>query len=189
MNCRDWEERLALYAGGDLGAPERAAVERHLGECAGCQVFLSGVTEGLRILKEAHTEQPAEAHFAAVRARVLAQVRREQRPWWRKGWVYGLAGVAAAVLVVIALRPRPVPAPPPAPRVAVSERPPAPLPVKERVAVPGRRGALRAGLPYRRRVRPAEPVIEPAKPLVVKLVTDDPNVVIYWITDTRGDLK
>jgi hypothetical protein len=27
----------------------------------------------------------------------------------------------------------------------------------------------------------------PDKPLLVKLVTDDPNVVIYWITDTKGD--
>jgi hypothetical protein len=26
-----------------------------------------------------------------------------------------------------------------------------------------------------------------AEPLVVKLFTDDPNVVIYWITESTGD--
>ena len=30
MNCGEWEERVALYAGGDL-----AAVERHVEQCAG----------------------------------------------------------------------------------------------------------------------------------------------------------
>ena len=27
---------------------------------------------------------------------------------------------------------------------------------------------------------------EPAKPLVVKLLTDDPNIVIYWLIDNTG---
>jgi DNA-directed RNA polymerase specialized sigma24 family protein len=32
---------------------------------------------------------------------------------------------------------------------------------------------------------PPEPS-EPAKPLVVKLLTDDPNIVIYWLIDNTG---
>jgi Putative zinc-finger len=77
MNCSEWEERLALDAGEDLGEAERAAVERHVSECAGCQVFLSGLKGSLARLKEAHEEPVAEPHFAAVRARVLSQLRRE----------------------------------------------------------------------------------------------------------------
>jgi hypothetical protein len=28
---------------------------------------------------------------------------------------------------------------------------------------------------------------KPAEPLVVKLLTDDPIVIIYWITDSKGE--
>ena len=181
MNCRDWEERLALYAGGDLAPGERPEVERHLGECAGCQVFLSGVTAELQVLKEAHAEPPSEAHFAAVRARVLAKVRHDRRPWWRKGWAYGLVAAAAALLIGLVLRPGPAPAPPPMPQVAVTQPPPA---VEVRPAESVRRPA---GLHHKKRVQAPPPVVGPVRPLVVKLVTDDPDVVIYWITDTRGE--
>jgi hypothetical protein len=40
-----------------------------------------------------------------------------------------------------------------------------------------------AGAPIRRTAGPP-PLVEP---LVVKLVTDDPDIVIYWIADRKGD--
>jgi hypothetical protein len=181
MNCREWEERLALYAGGDLQPPQKAEVERHVQDCAGCQLFLSGLTDGLQVLQDAHAEELAPAHFAAVRAWVLAELGGERRPWWAKRRVYGLA-VAALVLVLVFWRwpaawkaPQPEVAMVPAP--AVLPVPP-PEPVR---TVQVRRHA--------RRRPPAhpKPVPEPAQPLVVKLVTDDPDVVIYWITETRGE--
>jgi hypothetical protein len=38
-------------------------------------------------------------------------------------------------------------------------------------------------------VKTVETVTAPAEPLVVKLITDDPDVVIYWITgsETKGE--
>ena len=54
MNCAEWEERIALHAGGDLAPGEAAEVERHLAECAGCQVFWSGMRESLAVLREVH---------------------------------------------------------------------------------------------------------------------------------------
>ena len=71
MSCVDWEERIALYAGGDLAAAEAQAVERHVAECGGCQLLLSGLRESLGLLREAHGEPVEAAHFAAVRARVI----------------------------------------------------------------------------------------------------------------------
>ena len=183
MNCAEWEERVALYAGGDLGAEEAATVERHVGECTGCQVFLSGLTQGLAVLREAHGETALAAAGAAVRARVMARLERGRRGVWK--WAFGMAGgavVAAAVWVAMVVA-RPVP-PVAAPRVAAARAPEVAAPrVAAAVAAPARRAA--------RRVRPAiaKEEAEPAKPVMVKLVTDDPDVVIYWITGTTGEIE
>ena len=183
MNCAKWEERIALYMGGDLGPADAAQVERHLAECAGCQVFASGMRESLALLREAHGEEPGAAAYAAVRARVIGEL--ERRPMRR--WFFGLAAVAAAValLAVVWMRP-----------TKHVERAHREAPVPQRAVVLPRSGAPERAivpvmLPPPRRARPSRAALPsvkaPDKPLVVKLVTDDPNVVIYWITDTKGE--
>lgn len=198
MNCRDWEERLALYAEGDLAKEEAAQVERHLGECPGCQMYSSGLKESQVLLQEAHREPLAPAHFAAVRARVLADLERERRPFWRHGWVFGFALVAAGLVALSVLPPvrswllpghRPVPKPP----VVALEHPPA-------VSA----GGLAAGVlvpagnlatPAARRVasgrpshlRRAREKAESNEPILIKMVSDNPDVVIYWIANTKGE--
>lgn len=197
MNCRDWEERLALYAGGDLPKDEAFEVERHLGECPGCQLFSSGLKESQEMLQELHREPLSRAHFAAVRARVLAELERGRRPFWRRGWVLGFAAVATALLVAAAVLPpvrsllapghRPTPKPP----VVASEHPSAGgAGLAAGVLVP----AVDQGTPVPRRVphrpphpRHAQSKAEPGEPVLIRMVSDDPDVVIYWIADTRGD--
>ncbi len=39
MRCEQWEERIALHAGGDVTGGDAAQVERHLAECAPCREF------------------------------------------------------------------------------------------------------------------------------------------------------
>ena len=48
-----------------------------------------------------------------VRARVLAQLKMERKPWWRRIWMYGFAavGVMAIAAVAIVLWPKPAPRP------------------------------------------------------------------------------
>jgi anti-sigma factor RsiW len=169
MNCFAWEERIALYAGGDLGPVEAQAVERHVGECASCQLLLSGLRESLSLVREAHVEPVDAAHFAAVRARVLAELERRPARWWRFGWVYALA--AAAVVMLVAMWPRPEQ------RMVVAIPPSPAAPLVARVPIP-------AGPLYRetRERKGAETVM-------VKLETDDPDVVIYWIAETKGETK
>ena len=189
MNCANWEERIALYMGGDLEAVEAVAVERHLAECAGCQLFASGMRESLALLHDAHAQEPGEAAYAAVRARVLGEL--ERRPARR--WIFGLAvtAVAAALIGLVWMRPAKQVTvarhESPAPAQAVAPRPaPAPMIAAQPAVVPVVRRARHRRAP----VSAPAPVVRaaaPAKPLVVKMVTDDPDVVIYWITDTRGE--
>lgn len=114
------------------------------------------------ILHAAHNEPIDAAHYTAVRARVLAEIRRPRTMWRRMAWITGGAAIAAALLLAMAVRRPELPA---LPRVAAAI-PPAPEAPKvvARVAAP-------VG-PRRKRA-----------PLTIKLQTSDPNVVIYWIAD------
>jgi anti-sigma factor RsiW len=176
MTCKDWEERIALHAGGDLPAREAAELEAHLAACAECRGVAAAYGAGIELLREAHREAIAEAHYAAVRARVLAELRRPRRPVWRRIWVCGL--VAAAAAVVLMLLPRPVHTPA---RLEIEViRPAAPHIEEARSVAPARVVHPRRAVA---RATASEPEKRPSEPLVVKLLTDDPNVVNYWIAD------
>lgn len=186
MNCADWEERIALYEGGDLAPDEAAAVEGHLAGCAGCQVFASGVRQSLALLREAHAEPLDASAFAAVRARVIGELERRPAGRW---WLVLAAACAAALLVAIfAIRTAP------APRQTVALRTAEPPRVEilrpaEPSPAPAPAVVVRVHHHRARRRPPLESPKAEEKPLVVKMVTDDPNIVIYWIADTRGELK
>ena len=186
MNCSDWEERIALHAGGDLPPAEAAEVERHLRECAGCQVLTSGLKQSLVLLKEAHEEPLAAAHFSAVRSRVVAELeqgRRRGALWARRwAWGFGMAAAVVAVLVMLALQPGRTP-------VVTANRQPLSNVRGSDVSEPR---TLESGTglshprPHRRVTRRVERANVPdPEPLIVKLQTDDPNVVIYWIADRK----
>jgi Putative zinc-finger len=188
MNCAEWEERIALHAGRDLAASEAAVVDLHLAACAECRGFHEGLRQSMDVLLEAHREPIDAAHFAAVRARVMARIPAQPR--WRWAWLGGLAAAAAVVLLALALRPVRVPEPP---RVAVRIPPAAVIRRAGESPAPPALPALRRARPVRRAVgrepRPPleraapRPAVRPEQPLVVKLITNDPNVVIYWIAD------
>jgi len=166
MNCMEWEERVALHAGGDLAGGEAEEVERHLADCPGCQVFWSGMREALATLQDAHADDVPAAVFTSVRAGVMAEIERGRKAWRRLAWVSGV-GIAAMVLVGLAIRPGPLPGPPP--RVGVQ------IPAAELV-----RTAERGGPPPRR-LQPG--LTAPPSRVLVKLQTADPKIVIYWIAD------
>ena len=86
--------------------------------------------------------------------------------------------VAAAAAVVLLLWPRAVQTPE---RIEMAViRPAAPQIEEPRPAhVTHPRRARKAP----REAAVSEPERHPAEPLVVKLLTDDPNVIIYWIAD------
>jgi len=167
MNCVEWETLVALHAGGDASETEAEEVERHLGECSGCQVLWSGVRESLALLRTAHGEAPDAAHFTAVRTRVMAELERGAPPWRRLAWISGVGAVAAVVLF-LALWPAPVD----------------PVPARMLASIPPATLAVRPVLPVRTpAVRQAAARARQREPITIKLQTSDPNVVIYWLAD------
>jgi hypothetical protein len=190
MNCRECQERITLDA-------VSAEIERHLETCAGCREFRAGLYEVLALLAETHQQAPGESQLAAVRERVRRRISAG-----RRRWVPVWAGGLAAAIVLLALwvgqrheRPlvsvtRSEPQVPSEPRPSGS----GPLP-KPATPIPKRARKPPVTPP------PAEPRVRseprplgsgplqtpPAEPLTVKLITDDPNVVIYWIINAKED--
>jgi hypothetical protein len=164
MSCSEWKDRIAAGAGAE-----------HLATCTNCRTWVDDLEKDLMLLRLAHEDALDPAHFRALRAHVLDQVRRERgAPVWR--WI-PLAAAAAlvALLLVWPRQTTPVRLPPPAPRARTADAPP------PQVAEVPRRAQARV----RRARRPL--TRHPVTPLVVKMLTDDPDVVVYWILDAKGD--
>jgi len=208
MSCASWEERVALFAGGDLGADEAAAVRQHLSQCNACSALAVDLGLNLDGLHEAHAEPLAAEHYAVVRGRVLAELahppsRHPARPW---AWAAALAVATAAVLVVEMRKPMAVPAPDlprmvaaapivelPVPREPGSKRS---LKRRERTGWQAKAPAPLAGgkvgqtlSSVNLQVNPvvSRPAAEDSPVRMVQLATADPNVVIYWLFEEKGE--
>jgi len=112
-----------------------------------------------------------------VRARVMAKVtRRRSIRWWQWAWVPALAGA----LFVLAPKERPVDPPP-----LLARAPGAPV-LAAPVEVVKRPAAVKAAV----KVAVKAVVDAPARASeteFVKVITDDPDVVILWAMNTEGD--
>jgi hypothetical protein len=180
LTCRDCELRMAEF---DFGEK----IEAHLRICPDCR----GLAEELR--------QDTIA-LAAMREEELPWVERLEFPhfaqlgwarWWHRlqpvrARISSLAGgfsrrwaavAAAAALALLAIGPpwhrkAAVVVPPSAPVVAA-----APAPAPEIVA------AAPIRKPRRSVARPELP--QPEETLMVKMLTPDPDIVIYWIVEPK----
>jgi anti-sigma factor RsiW len=168
MNCREFEGRIALHVGGDLDAGETTHVIEHLDVCAPCRRFADQLRRDRDALVLLAGEILPDSAYAAVRRGVMEQVRPDRRRW--PIWAAAAAALVCATLALSILWQRTtaiVPAPP-MPSVAVKAElppyPPAPPPRRKRVVA-----------------------TSPQPQLVVKIVTDDPNLVIYWISESTGE--
>lgn len=170
MTCREYEPLLALYVEGDLDDHE---VDRHLTECVGCRALLEDLRSSQTLLKELSAEAVDTALLNAVRAGVLAKTRP------RRVWPWVAACAAAMVALVLTLIPARAPIPGHAPVLPKSEV------VRETGLV--QTAPAPASKPvFARRKRPGRQAHK-AEPLVVKMLTDDPNIVIIWLVDQPGD--
>jgi len=158
MNCPDWEQDSAEFA-------------EHAKVCENCREFEKNAA-ALREL----TIPPAA--FAAVRQRVLSEIQAKKRRsmWWT--WSAAAAAACVAILFVAYLAPSPQ-----RPAALVAKKDPPKIdwalaqPVLRRVHHKSSGRSLAQASP----VRKTEPLA------VVKMLTNDPNVIIIWLVDQKGD--
>jgi hypothetical protein len=206
MSCSQWEDKVALYTGGDLEAAEAAEISGHLAACPDCR----SLSEALRQDREemealTRASEPSAADLAGVRLRVFERIERRRRAW--RGLVWALAPALAGLVVFALVAPlgkKTVQPPTPVPPVRVALGPQAaPARVPEPARAPLTEVRRRTPRPTPARVAEGKPLVaksvagdtRPAtparmaedRPLAVKFFTDDPNVVIVWLFDKQGD--
>ncbi|HXN49824.1 MAG TPA: anti-sigma factor [Bryobacteraceae bacterium] len=211
MSCETFEKLIALDAGGDLTPPEAARLQAHLGTCAPCRELARSVGESqsaLKALAQAGVDEDALARWRrSLLARIDDEPRRRILPW-RWAW----AAAAAMALVALLAVPRMVRRPPseapvahalppaspnlnalPHPPQSVAQALPPASPSLNRLPHPPQ--SVAHALPpasqspsvAHRRPRPRRAPAPSTEPLLVKLETPDPNVVIYWIVEGKGN--
>jgi hypothetical protein len=204
MKCRFSENDIALYVGGDLASAQAFEIETHLLACDACRALATELGESYSGLKSLRQDTVGTAALSAVRARVLAQIsNRTARTLWAR-WVYAVAGgvfvalMAVGVSYIPLLREREVAAPSSKSSLPLNSlagvvgpesdnrlleptTPSAPAKVASRRSINGRSHPSLAKEGNKNGPNSEEP-----KTVMVKLLTDDPNVVIYWLVDQTG---
>ena len=173
MSCVKFESLIALYVENDLAESEQRLVEVHLETCHSCREFAADIRESQTALKELRMDFVEESALQEVRAEVLFHLSAPRKtvtwPW------YAIAAMLLIGLCAGWLWRSQTAAPPDVqPRAAVIAPPHTILPVRQR--------------PHTRVVRhrqPDAPTFQ-SEPLVVKMITDDPQVVIYWLVSQNG---
>jgi|HubBroStandDraft_1064217.scaffolds.fasta_scaffold44474_3 hypothetical protein len=180
MSCSKFETDIALYAGGDLPAGRIARIEWHLAECADCRTLVEELRSGQGLLGELRDDPIADALVAQVRQRVLAEVRHTTLTWgagWRpRGALAPLLALAAALILAVVLWwPR---------HEAKQARIAQVEPEHATPIAPAPRPKL---VPAKHRVvrHHHAPAAQPGPPLLVQFVTDNPNIVVYWLVDQK----
>jgi hypothetical protein len=174
MNCTEWEQEIA-------GESESVGLEEHLRVCEHCRDF-AGELERNRAALQAVEIHPAA--FDAVRSRVLNEIRAKKQwgVWW--GWSAVAAAACVAMLCAsLVLHGWKSPAPP---RPLIATKNP---PKIERALAPVP-SVVRAQHRAHHHFGPVTASAGPAhasEPLVVKMLTNDPDVIIIWLVDQKGD--
>jgi hypothetical protein len=152
-------------------------VEEHLAVCADCRELLGDFRASQAAVKELGSEAVDAALLTAVRAGVLARIDDRRRAVWP--WVAAATAALAAALALLAVLT-------PARRPVTERRPVAMAQAPPRAQEPPNPPAA-GHRPAVRRARRLPSAKRPAPPLVVKMYTDDPDIVIIWLVDQTGD--
>ena len=180
MSCDQFEPLIALYIENDLAQAEARAVEWHLAGCDACREFAAEMRESQAALKALRTEFVDDAVLLQVRTEVLsaASHRHYRVVTWPRYAV--AAGLVLALLGGWMWQMRPGARLESRPIAANVFAPPLP------VTVPAPQARTRTRRARVRRHRPQAAPMFKSEPLVVKMITDDPQVVIYWLVDQNG---
>lgn len=128
-------------------------------------------------LRELHSPPPLrDADYAAVRARVLADILASRRRW---RWTFALASAAMIAIALWLQMPTK-----PQPKTPVSQWSAGAL----TRAVPTPTEPAPVTTPALYREEPAKPIAtKPAEPLRIELHTSDPDIRIIWIVNPKEE--
>jgi len=166
MNCVEWEERIAGYAGADISAAESAEVEAHLGKCSGCAELATLLLSDRQRLRSMPT-QVDDAEFAAMRRQLM---RRIERPARIMQWA-AIGAVAAGLLLAVALPRRH--------SMPVVARPVASTTAQNHVS-----NAQDTKPTIAKKITPRRVYSAAAPQMEMRLTTDDPDVTIILLPVT-----
>lgn len=211
MPCKRFARPIALAAGGDLGARAERRLARHLETCPACRTAAAEMRRARRALTGLREAPVAAAELARLRTAVLERlsVEERRRPAWAPLPRLAAAVAVLAVLAVglwlvaplrlgerlppapVAVQPTPaerLPAPAPvAAQPTPTERPPEAAAAPDAAVSPAAPRVARALTPAP--VAPGPPGVAapaaPAEPMVIKLVSDRRDIVIYWLVDAE----
>jgi hypothetical protein len=213
MKCSRWHQLIALDVGGELrGSPARR-VKRHLDNCPACRELAEALKNDLEVLAGLESDELNGTVLGSVRGEVMAEVeKRSASPIAAFLSGHNRVAMAAAVVAVLAVLMVMWPGTgPDAPRI-VEETVRKPTAAAE---IPTEGGpeepdSLTRTIPdsaeqqhpdlereprtlVARATPPSAgnpPVDSPSafvEPMTMKILTDDPDVVIYWIVDPKGE--
>jgi len=171
MTCKECELALASQTSEDHAGEERIkGVEQHLADCAACRAF------------ELELQANAVA-FAAMAAEPMPAIPRVVRPIRASAvmpWAAAVVAIAAMILLMLTAPPLHRIAPP-TKSVAKNDAGVGPSVEHslESATPAGTRTPLRSRVKSRRSTHPAPQLLQ------VKMLTDDPNVVIYWQIENK----
>ena len=188
MNCKHSENDLALYVEGDLPEAKANEMEVHLMACTGCRQVLDELSRSQAVFKSIRQETVSAAELAELRVRVMERVVvQKPKPFWGR-WVYALAGAAFVVVILVGVLAREGHRDQKAVKVVELAPPPPPVQAVFPPAKGETQNPVKVNVKHRARKKVIQPKVsaEPAAPMMVKLQTDDPNIVIYWLFDQNG---
>jgi hypothetical protein len=215
MKCTAYENQIALYVEADLSASDRRRVETHLQSCTACNALAEDLRESQSMFKALRAATVNSSDLAGVRERVLNEVGGlEPAPGWvvtmHRVFFAGMrrrnaiAGVLLAALISGSVWYSHM-------RIVHEVREEAPVDVaKFETPVPiGLQTVAQPSGETPRIVKSAEPleiadvlpaeaaevqVVEELVPpesqvsqIPMKFVTDDPDIIIYWLPSDKGD--
>jgi len=189
MSCERWSRTIALDAGGDLSARRARRLQGHLERCPECRVL----SQELRSAREQLQSLAARAaeHEATLQDRMpsaVAELAGATRIPLALRWSAAVAALLLLVAVSLLLAPRRGPTSGVRGPAAISAAVPTP------VATPRHRTGRSSGTataPPPAAAAPAPPLPRPevrtatGETLLLKIHTDDPDVVIYWLVETE----
>ncbi|HPR63879.1 MAG TPA: zf-HC2 domain-containing protein [Thermoanaerobaculia bacterium] len=108
MNCVEFEQRIALYVGGDLPDQEMKEVEAHLAMCESCRALEASLRATQDMFLDAAGREPSIDMVQSVHRRVMGKIYEQTADsgspyrwigWARQRWVWA----AAAILILASL--------------------------------------------------------------------------------------